>query len=68
MFINDLSKSYLRFNWQEGFGAFTVGYRDLDRVFKYISNQQEHHLKKSFRDEYIQILVEEGIDYKPEFC
>ena len=67
MFINELSKSYIRFSWQEGFGAFTVSYTDLDRVFKYISNQQEHHLKKSFRDEYMQILIDEGIDFKPEF-
>jgi len=67
LFINEQSKSYLKFKWQEGYGAFTVGYRDLDRVLKYISNQQEHHLKRSFRDEYIQMLVDEGIDSDPQF-
>jgi putative transposase len=67
MFINEQMTSFLKFRWQEGFGAFTVGYRDLDRVFKYISNQQEHHQKKSFKEEYNQILVDEGIDFNPEF-
>jgi len=67
MFINEQFKSYLKFRWQEGYGAFTVGYRDLDSVFKYISNQEEHHRKKSFKEEYIQTLVDEGINYNPEF-
>jgi hypothetical protein len=67
MFINEQSKSYLKFKWQEGFGAFTVGYRDLDRVFNYILNQQEHHHKKSFKEEYKQILIDEGINFNPEY-
>ena len=40
MFINNEVRSYLKFNWQEGFGAFTVGYRELDHVYKYILNQE----------------------------
>jgi putative transposase len=67
MFINEQSKSYLKFKWQEGYGAFTVGYRDLDRVFKYIANQEEHHRKNSFKDEYMQILADEDVEFTPEF-
>jgi|WetSurMetagenome_2_1015567.scaffolds.fasta_scaffold362583_1 putative transposase len=67
LFINEQSKTCLKFKWQEGYGAFTVSYKDLDKVFKYISNQEEHHLIKSFRDEYLQILVNEGVDSDPKF-
>jgi putative transposase len=55
------------FSWQEGYGAFTVGYRDLDRVYHYILNQEAHHFKNSFQKEYLKILGEEGIDYNQDF-
>jgi hypothetical protein len=48
MFINNEVRSYLRFSWQEGFGAFTIGYRELDQVYKYIVNQKEHYMEKNF--------------------
>ncbi|OFY58652.1 MAG: hypothetical protein A2V50_05980 [Bacteroidetes bacterium RBG_19FT_COMBO_42_10] len=67
LFINEQKKSYLRFSWQEGFGGFTVGYRELDHVYKYIVNQEIHHAKINFRDEYIQILNEEGIEFNSEY-
>ena len=63
LFINDEIGSYLRFRWQEGFGAFTVGHRELDHVFKYIVNQEEHHRKKNFSDEYFEFLNDNEIDY-----
>jgi len=66
-FINERKRSYLRFSWQEGFAAFTVGYRELDIVYKYILNQEEHHLGKSFRNEYLDLLRDEGIEFKDEF-
>ncbi|MBW6502268.1 MAG: IS200/IS605 family transposase [Bacteroidales bacterium] len=66
MFINNEVKSYLKFSWQEGFGAFTVGYRELDNVYKYILNQEEHHKVKKFRDEYSHLLKEHGMDYRDE--
>jgi putative transposase len=55
------------FSWQEGYGAFTVGYRELDNIYHYILNQENHHSKGSFRDEYLKILTEEGVDYNPEY-
>src|SRR5207247_2105255 len=45
-----------RFSWQEGFGAFSYSRSQLDSVIRYIQNQQKHHAKKSFRQEYIELL------------
>jgi REP element-mobilizing transposase RayT len=67
LFINESRKSYLKFNWQEGFGAFTVGYRNLDTVYQYINNQIDHHTKMNFKDEYASLLNNEGIDFNQDF-
>jgi REP element-mobilizing transposase RayT len=67
LFINEREKSYLKFTWQEGFGAFTVGYRELDVIYKYILNQEEHHLRSSFKNEYLRMLKDEGIEFNDEF-
>jgi REP element-mobilizing transposase RayT len=67
LFINTNHLLSLKFSWQEGYGAFTVGYRELDIVYKYILNQQTHHLKESFKEEYLDILTEQGIDYSAEY-
>ena len=52
-----------RFSWQEGFGAFSYSRSQLGTVIRYIENQQKHHVKKSFRDEYIDLLEKFGVDY-----
>ena len=67
LFINGQNKSYLKFKWQEGFGGFTVGYRELDHVYKYILNQETHHSKITFRNEYIKILNDEGVKFNSEY-
>lgn len=67
IFINNQRLFSSKFNWQEGYGAFTVGYRDLDRVYQYVSNKNIHHNQQNFRDEYLQILTEEGVDFKSEY-
>jgi putative transposase len=56
-----------RFSWQEGYGAFTVGYRELDNVYQYILNQKRHHSKQNFREEYSRILTEEGFNNYQEY-
>jgi REP element-mobilizing transposase RayT len=56
-----------RFMWQEGYGAFTVGYRELDIVYKYIVNQQVHHSNIKFREEYMQMLEEEGFENNRDY-
>jgi len=67
LFINNDVRSYLKFSWQEGFGAFTVGHRELDQIYKYILYQEEHHKGKKFREEYLQILNDNGIEFKDDY-
>ena len=52
-----------RFSWQEGFGAFSYSRSQLGAVIRYIENQQKHHAKKSFRDEYVELLERFGVEY-----
>jgi putative transposase len=54
-------------HWQVGYGAFTVSYSQLNRVFKYIENQQEHHREKTFAEEYEGFLKRHRISYDPRF-
>ena len=56
-----------KFYWQQGFGAFTVSKRDVSLILNYIKNQEEHHEKKTFREEYLQFLIENEIEYKKEY-
>jgi REP element-mobilizing transposase RayT len=45
-----------RFGWQEGFGAFSYGHSQLTRIIRYIQNQEQHHAKFTFREEYLRFL------------
>lgn len=56
-----------KFEWQTGFGAFSVSQSQVKIVVNYILNQEEHHKKKTFKDEYIEFLNAYQIDYKPEY-
>jgi putative transposase len=67
LYINENHLTSHKFKWQEGYGAFTVGYSDLDRVYNYVLNQQKHHLNHSFKEEYIGILSEEGVDFSMDY-
>jgi len=55
------------FSWQRGYGAFTVSQSSVEAVRHYIARQKEHHQKISFRDEFIQFLQENGIEYDERF-
>lgn len=66
IYINTNNLLPMKFGWQEGYGAFTVGYPELDKVYKYILNQQTHHLKGSFKEEYLGVLTDHGIDFSTE--
>ncbi len=55
------------FSWQEGYGAFTVGAPEVEKVRTYINNQAEHHQKKSFQEEYVSMLKRGMVEYKEEF-
>ena len=66
-FINDNKWMRGKFNWQEGFGAFSYSRSHIDKVVQYILNQQEHHRKKSFREEYVEFLTKYAIDYNEKY-
>jgi putative transposase len=56
-----------QFAWQEGFGAFSYSRSQLSRVILYIQHQQERHRKRTFREEYLYMLKESGIDYDERY-
>lgn len=56
-----------RFAWQEGYGVFSYSRSHIDRVIKYILNQEKHHRKVTFRKEYIAILDKFEIPYQERF-
>lgn len=56
-----------RFSWQEGFGAFSYSRSQLDTVIRYIQNQQKHHARKTFRQEYVELLEKFDIDYDERY-
>ena len=66
-FINEKHWVTGRFSWQEGFGAFSHARSQLDTVICYIQNQQKHHAKKSFRDEYVELLEKFGVEYDQKY-
>ena len=56
-----------KFEWQKGYGAFTHSKSQLDKVVKYISNQDNHHTKRTFRDEYLDILRKNEIEFDENY-
>ena len=56
----------IKFAWQEGYGAFSVSSSNVSTVIKYIDNQQAHHRKFTFEQEFIAMLQKHGIPYDPE--
>lgn len=66
-FINEKKFSKFKFEWQEGYGAFSYSHSSLDNVVGYIQSQKEHHKKKSFKAEYLDFLKKFEIDYKDEY-
>lgn len=65
-FINEKGFVRGKFNWQNGFGAFSYSHSALDNVIRYIQNQKEHHKKKSFKEEYLEFLNKFQIEYQDE--
>jgi hypothetical protein len=52
-----------RFQWQNGYGAFSYSHTQLDDVIKYINSQEEHHKKATFREEYLRLLEKFDVDF-----
>lgn len=65
--INEKGFAMGKFEWQTGYGAFSLGQSQIDRVFKYIANQKDHHKIKTFREEYIDFLKAYQVEYKIEY-
>jgi REP element-mobilizing transposase RayT len=55
------------FYWQDGYGGFSVNPDDVDIVKAYIENQKEHHKKKTFQDEYRELLKRFNVDYEERY-
>jgi putative transposase len=66
-FIKDSRFSPYKFNWQDGFGAFSYGHSQIDRVVKYILNQKIHHKKVTFKGEYLKLLELFEIPFKEQY-
>jgi hypothetical protein len=65
--INDNKLVLGKFQWQEGYGAFSYSRSQRDTVINYIINQEEHHRSKTFREEYMELLKKFEIDFKNEY-
>ncbi|HEV8581661.1 MAG TPA: IS200/IS605 family transposase [Thermoanaerobaculia bacterium] len=65
--VNDLPDRRERFDWQEGYGAFSVSESLVPRVCNYIRTQEEHHRKVSFKDELISLLKKNKIPYDERY-
>jgi REP element-mobilizing transposase RayT len=56
-----------RFQWQDGYGAFTVGRGEIELVRAYINDQKEHHRKKTFQEEYVALLKASGVNFDERY-
>ncbi len=66
-FLNEKGFVPDKFNWQDGYGAFSYGQSQIDNVVKYILNQKEHHKKISFKKEYLDFLNLFRIEYNERY-
>ncbi len=65
--INENRFVHGKFQWQEGFGAFSYSQSQLDTVIAYINNQEQHHQKKAFKEEYLELLQKFNVDYDDQY-
>ncbi len=56
-----------KFSWQEGYGAFSYGHSQLDTIIRYIQNQEKHHRRKSFKEEYLAWLKKYEIPFEEKY-
>jgi len=66
-FINDNKWVPGKFQWQEGYGAFSYNHSQISNVIHYIETQEEHHGKAQFKDEYLKLLEQYEIEYNSEY-
>ncbi len=66
-FINEKKWMPGRFQWQEGYGAFSYGHSQINDVIHYVNSQEEHHKRASFREEYLKLLEKFDVDFDPKY-
>ena len=66
-FINSKKLTKFKFSWQNGYGAFSYSRSQRDSIIKYIENQEEHHKKNSFKEEYMDFLQRFNMEYKNQY-
>ena len=65
--VNDTIPRQTKFEWQEGYGAFSVSVSQVAKTVAYINNQKEHHRKKTFQEEFLELLQKHGIEYDQRY-
>lgn len=65
--IHETFPEHRKFEWQEGYGAFSIGVGDVERTTKYINNQAEHHKKMDFKTEFRAFLTKHEIEYDERY-
>ena len=65
--INEKKFTKTKFEWQEGYGAFSYGKSQVKDVITYIENQEQRHQKKTFKEEYLDFLKKFEIDYDEKY-
>lgn len=66
-FINERNFLNQKFAWQEGYGVFSYSKSQIDNVYKYIANQEKHHRKQTFKQEYLDFLKKFEIEFKEQY-
>ncbi len=66
-FINDKKWFRGKFHWQDGYGAFSYGRSQLNDIYKYVANQKAHHKRRTFREEYIELLKRFEIKFEEKY-
>jgi putative transposase len=61
--IHDKFAKYRKFEWQEGYGAFSVSASQAQKTIAYINNQKEHHRKRTFEEEFLELLDKHDVEY-----
>ena len=67
LWIKSQGRAFRNFHWQDGYGAFSFGRTDLPVLQRYISTQKEHHRKWTFKEEFIWMLEENGVEYDERY-
>lgn len=66
-FINENGFVRGKFSWQEGFGSFSYAHSQIEQVYQYILNQEEHHRKKTFKEEYLDFLHKFEVEFDEKY-